>query len=111
MRNNTRGVTQGAVLTAIAGALALAFAIPAHAASDLDALKAELQKQREMLERQQAVIDKLEQKLAKQADAPAAKPGMVAALTRGDKPVLTIYGILDGGVEHLTNIGADKKSL
>ncbi|MBT0964266.1 porin, partial [Denitromonas iodatirespirans] len=42
---------------------------------------------------------------------PAAKPGMVAALTRGDKPVLTIYGILDGGVEHLTNIGADKKSL
>jgi predicted porin len=98
-------------LTALAGALAVAFVTPAFAASDIEMLKEELMQQRKALEHQQQMIDKLEKRLAEQAAAPAAKPGMVAALTKGDTPVMTIYGILDSGVEHITNIGADKKSL
>ncbi len=90
----------------LATALALAFAGPALADAELDALKQELENQRRMLEKQQQVIEKLEQKLASQpvAAAPAGKPAE-------DKPLVTIYGILDGGVEHLNNVGAGKKSL
>ncbi len=95
------------VRTALAGALALAFAAPALADAELDALKQELEQQRQMLERQQQVIEKLEQKLASQPAAPAA----AAAAAAPEKPVVTIYGILDSGVEHLNNIGASKKSL
>ncbi|HRQ64472.1 MAG TPA: hypothetical protein PKZ76_06365 [Xanthomonadaceae bacterium] len=92
-----------------AAALTLAFAGPALADADLDALKAELAQQRQMLEKQQQVIEKLEQKLAKQGPAASVAAGPTA---KGeDKPLVTIYGVLDGGVEHLTNVGAEKKSL
>lgn len=93
----------------LAAAVALALAAPAHAAGELDALKQELEQQRRMLEQQQKLIERLEQKLATTA-APAVSAGPAPKASDG-KPLVTIYGILDSGVEHITNVGADGKSL
>lgn len=97
------------MVSALSGAIAIAFAPPLLAASDIDLLREELAQQRQMLAQQQKTIEALEQRLERQpaARADAGKPPAASV----DKPLLTVYGILDGGVEHITNIGASGKSL
>jgi predicted porin len=102
-------------LTALSAALALAFALPAQAASELEELKAELAQQRKLLEQQQKVIERLEHKVASQESSQAAlqakAEAQAAAVKPGGSAGVTLYGILDGGVEHITNIGAGHDKL
>jgi len=102
------------VLAVMAVTLSLAFAAPAMAApSELEALKQAVEQQRQVLEQQQKMIERLEQQVAEQGKASSIAAGQaaVAAKPSNEKPLLTFYGILDGGVEHLTNIGTDGHSL
>lgn len=110
-----KGVSGRLVVSVLSGAIAIAFSTPLLAASDIELLREELAQQRKMLAQQQKTIEALEQRLETQAVA-AAAPGKQAAATAAtqqgaDKPLLTVYGILDGGVEHITNIGTSGKSL
>jgi len=94
-------------LAGVAACVALAFASPAFGASEIEMLKQELQKQRDLLELQQRKLEALE----KQSAAQSAKIEQVAPVAKSpDAPLVTFYGILDGGVEHLNNIGANKES-
>lgn len=94
-------------LKAASGALALAFTVPAYSATELELLKQELEQQRKVLEQQQKVIDRLEGSLAR----PTAAPVATVTSPADAKPLVTIYGVLDGGVEHITNIGVTDKSV
>jgi predicted porin len=109
MPTRAMAAVRGPSIKALSAAVAFALVAPAHAATELDMLKQDLAQQRQMLEKQQQVIERLEEKLSRQAATPvSAGP---AARAAEEKPLVTIYGILDGGVEHITNIGADGKSL
>jgi len=91
----------------VATCVALAFASPAFGATEIEMLKQELQKQRDLLELQQRKLEALEKQSAVQS---AKIEQAVPAAKSPDEPVLTFYGILDGGIEHLNNIGANKDS-
>lgn len=88
---------QRLLTVAIAGLLA-AVAAPAFADSEIDALKRELAEQRKLIE--QLLADRQADKKA----APAAVAAAPAANAVTSTPGVKIYGILDGGVEHITNI-------
>lgn len=86
---------------ALIAAFGLAGALPAHADSEVDALRRELAEQRQLIEKlmgqqesQKQAVSNIEQKVAA---APAAG---APALPQG----VTVYGLLDGGVEHVTNV-------
>ena len=91
-------------------ALALAASFPAHAddKSDLAALK-------KLLEQQQAQIERLENRLSSQETLRASAPGSASGANGagGDAPrrEVQFYGILDSGVEHLSNIGSSHNSV
>jgi predicted porin len=92
---------QRLLAAAIAGLMAAA-AAPTMAASDaeFEALKRELAEQRKLIEK--LLADRETDKKA-QAAAPApAAAGGAAAVT--STPGVTIYGVLDGGYEHITNV-------
>ncbi len=91
---------------AIAAAIGMGAAYPAMAETEIEALKRELAEQRALL--QQLLAERQAEKTAA-AKAPAAAPAAAAAAPAA--PAVTIYGILDAGVEHITNIGANGKSL
>lgn len=92
---------------------ALVFGSPSFAEDGLDGLRKELVQQRQMLEHQKQMIDRLEQQLSRQTSVRPA-PAAIAAAAPGQaetKPLVTIYGVLDSGVEHITNIGSNHRSL
>jgi len=87
------------LLAASIGGLMVAAAAPALADSEIDALKRELAEQRKLIE--QLLADRAADKKAQAAAPVAAAP--VAAAAAAPSPI-TIYGIIDGGVEHITNV-------
>lgn len=97
---------QRLLAAAIAGLLAAA-AAPAMAASDaeIEALKQELAAQRKLIEQLLAERE-ADKKAAAAAPAPAAAPANAVTSTPGVK----IYGILDGGVERITNVATSTGS-
>jgi predicted porin len=99
LKNKTSFTKPRLLSVAIAGLLA-AGSMPAMADSEIDSLKRELAEQRKLIER---LLSEREADKKAQAAAPvAAIPAGKAAVT--STPGITIYGILDGGVEHLSNI-------
>lgn len=93
------------------GAICLALA-PAAFAANGDSIEA----LRQDLERQKEIIQRLEQRLSEEVAArkqvdQKVEAQAAAAAKPAAKPLVTIYGVLDGGVEHITNIGADRRSL
>lgn len=101
-------------LLTVVAAVSVALGSPAFGETEIEMLKREMQKQRELLELQQRKLDELERRSAQQAaqvEEQAAKVAKAEATPSGNiLPGVTLYGILDGGVEHLNNIGADKDS-
>lgn len=107
-------VTAKPLVLALAAALGIGASLPAQAESEIEALKRELAEQRALIQRllaqqesQDKAVTRIEQKVA---SAPAAAPASsMPGLPKG----LSIYGILDGGVERITNIqdGAKTGSL
>ena len=90
----------------LAALMAIGFglcSVPALAAdSEIEALKKELAEQRQM-------IEKL---LAERKAAPAATQAVAAPATSASgKPEVEIYGILDTGIEMLTNAGTQGKTV
>jgi len=83
----------------VAAAIGLGAAHPALAETEIEALKRELAEQRVLL---QTLLAEREAQKAAAAKAPAAQPA--AAQAASSAPAVTIYGVLDGGVEHITNI-------
>ena len=86
---------------ALIAAFGLAGALPAQADSEVDALRRELAEQRQLIQKlvgqqesQKQAVSSIEQKVAA---APAAS---ASALSQA----VSIYGVLDGGVEHITNV-------
>lgn len=89
------------LVSALIAAFGLAGALPAHAESEMDALKRELAEQRQLIqtllsqqESQKKTVSSIEQKVA---SAPAPSKSL---LPEG----MTIYGVLDGGIDHITNV-------
>lgn len=90
---------------ALIAAIGLGSALPAQAETEIEALKRELAEQRQLIQRllaqqenQDQAVTRIEQKVA---NAPAAAPAAPAsAMPKG----LSIYGVLDGGVERITNV-------
>lgn len=101
-------------LLKVVACVSIALGSSAFGASEIEMLKQEMQKQRELLEQQQLKLEQLERKSAEQAvqvEQQAAKVDKVASASSGNiMPGITLYGILDGGVERLNNIGANKDS-
>lgn len=87
------------LLAAAITTLLAAPAVPALADAETDALKRELAEQRKLIEK--LLADKEAKPAAAPAVAPAAAP---AATPVTSSPNVRIYGILDGGVEHLSGI-------
>ncbi len=85
-------------------------ASPALAESEIEALKRELAEQRALL---QKLLDERAQEKGAAASAPAATPVAVPVQAASAKPLMSVYGVLDGGVEHITNIqnGSSRGSL
>lgn len=77
-------------------------ALMAGAAAPTLADNGELQEMKQVLEQQQKQIQRLETLVGSQSGKPAD--------AAGPKPI-RMYGVLDSGLEHLTNIGAAGKSL
>ncbi len=94
---------QRLLAVAIAGVMAAA-AAPAMADSEVDALKQELAAQRKLIE--QLMAERAADKKAAAA-APAAAPVAAAGTAVTSTPNVRIYGILDGGVEHITNVAVN----
>ena len=91
---------------AVAAAIGVGAANPAWAETEIEALKRELAEQRVLL---QTLLAERQAEKAAAAKEPAAAPAVAAAAPAA--PAVTIYGILDVGVEHITNIGAAGKNL
>lgn len=86
---------------ALIASFGLAGALPAHAESGIEELKRELAEQRQLIESllaqqesQKKTVSSIEQKVAA---APAANSSL---LPQG----VSIYGVLDGGFEHISNV-------
>lgn len=92
---------------AVVAAIGVGAAHPALAETEIEALKRELAEQRVLL---QTLLAEREAQKAAAAKAPAAPP---AAQAVAGTPAVTIYGVLDGGIEHITNVasGTGTKSL
>jgi predicted porin len=80
---------------AIAGLLAAAAAPAMASDAEIEALKRELAEQRQLIEKLLA-----EREADKKAQAAAPAPANAVTSSPGVK----IYGIIDGGIEHLTNV-------
>ncbi|MFE8032339.1 porin [Thiohalocapsa marina] len=85
--------------------------------SDIEQLRQEIQKQRELLDQQQRRLEELERQTLAQAERLEKQSVQVAEVEKTARsksgnlaPGVTLYGILDGGVEHLNNIGENKDS-
>lgn len=95
------------LLAAAISGLLVAAATPALADAETDALKRELAEQRKLIEKLLADRE-ADKKAAPMAAAPAAAPAAAAVTS---SPAVRIYGIVDGGVEHINNIGAGKSGV
>lgn len=101
------GFVRKPLIGALIAIWGLAGALPAQAESEIEALKRELAEQRLLIqslqaqqESQKKTVSRIEQQAAT-APAPAPAPATAASvLPKG----MTIYGVLDGGVEHITNV-------
>ena len=98
---NKPGRSRQRVLAAAIGGLMAATALPAFADSEVDALKQELAAQRKLIEQLMADRDAKAAAAATPAPAPAAAPAANAVTST---PAVRIYGIFDGGVEHISNV-------
>lgn len=94
---------------AIAATLGLTAALPAFAETEIEALRRELAEQKALIS--SILADQKSQKetvkeVQKQAAAAAAAPAASSAksLMSAFGPSVTVYGILDGGIEHITNV-------
>lgn len=96
---NKPGRLRQRVLAAAIGGLMASTALPALADSEIDALKQELAAQRKLIEQLLAERDARAAAPAAAAPAPAPVANAVTAT-----PAVRIYGILDGGIEHLSNV-------
>ena len=92
--------------TPLVAALALGICLPAHAddKSDLAALK-------ELLAQQQQQIERLEKRVATQESAITANPELASGTSAKSKPSLEVYGVFDTGVEHISNVSPNNKSV
>lgn len=84
------------------GFLALMLTTPASAETEIEALKRELAEQKQLISK--ILAEQAARKPQEQSGAPAASPAASAAQTEKDTPTLTFYGLVDVGVEHITNI-------
>lgn len=104
-------LTAKPLVGALIAALGLGFSLPAQAETEIEALKRELAEQRQLIQRllaqqqnQDQAVSRIEQKVA---SAPAAAPTVPAsAMPKG----VSIYGILDGGVERISNVADGSQS-
>lgn len=92
---------------ALLAVFGLAGALPAQADTEIEALRRELAEQRQLIEQllgqqesQKQAVSSIAQKVAAAPAAPAAPGAGAALLPQG----VSIYGVLDGGVEHITNV-------
>lgn len=92
---------------ALAASIGLGASLPAFADSEIEMLKKELAAQRALIE--QLLAERKAEK-AEKAAAPAAGARQVAS-AGSNAPTVSFYGVLDGGVEHISGIGADKSSV
>lgn len=98
------------ILSGIFCVLAMILSLPASAASsEIEELKAMLQQQQKQIEQLQQQISgqkqsqlALETKVENQTATAGKLPGMAG---------VQIYGIIDGGMERITNVGANHESL
>lgn len=93
------------LIGALLAAWGIAGAMPAQAETEIEGLKRELAEQRQLIqsllaqqESQKKTVSRIEQQQA--APAPAAPATAGSLLPQG----MSIYGVLDGGVEHITNV-------
>lgn len=93
-----------------AAAVGAGAAGPALAESEIEALKRELAEQRVLL---QKLLDERAREKTAAESAPAPATAVAAAQPAPGKPLVSFYGVLDGGVEHITNIqnGTSRGSL
>lgn len=97
---NRRALGLAAAMT-----LGIGAAHPALAESEIEVLKRELAAQRALL---QTLLAEREAQKTAAVSAPATPAAAAKAAAGG--PVLTFYGVLDGGIEHITNIRDGNKS-
>jgi len=110
------GFARKPLIGALVAVWGLASALPAQAETEIEVLKRELAEQRVQLaeqrgliqnlmaqqENQKKTVSSIEQKVAA---APVAAPVAPAAGSGSLLPKgMSIYGVLDGGVEHITNV-------
>lgn len=97
---------------ALIGALGLGASVPAFAETEIEALRRELAEQKALI---QSILAERKADKAAAASAPVAvaAPAARSGSALAALPPVTFYGVLDGGVEHITNIqnGTNKGSL
>jgi predicted porin len=98
---------------AVAAVLALGAAQPVLAESEIEALKRELAEQRALLQSLIAEREAEKAQKAAQAAAPTAPAAASASAKTANAPAISFYGVLDGGLERITNIqnGAKRGSV
>lgn len=122
MQNGVTGFRPRLIAGAIAATLGLTAALPAFAETEIEALRRELAEQKALIasiladqKAQKETVKVVQQKAEKAEAAVAAAPASSSAksLMSAFGPSVTVYGILDGGIEHITNIkdGANVGSL
>ncbi|WP_459949267.1 porin [Denitratisoma sp. agr-D3] len=98
---------------AIAATLGAGAALPAAAETEIEALRRELAEQKALISRiladqkaQKETVQAVQMKAEKAEAAVAAAPASSSAksLMSAFGPNVTIYGVLDGGIEHISNI-------
>lgn len=92
------------LVAALIAGFGIAGTMPVHAESEIEALKRELADQRQLIqqllsqqESQKKVVSRIEQQAASAPATPAASGSL---LPKG----MSIYGVLDGGFENITNV-------
>jgi predicted porin len=113
MQKNTYKPQPRILASAIALALGAGVAMPASAETEVEALRRELAEQKALInkilaeQQSQKESVKAVEKKADAATAAAAQPaasGKAKSLTSPFGPDVSIYGVLDGGLEHITNV-------
>ena len=104
MNNDKKRFLRGKsfAISAVAVWVGLAVSMPALAETEIEALKRELAEQKEMI-RQILAAQESQKVVNAKVEAQAAEAkGAVASAASGN--TFTLYGVLDGGVEHISNV-------
>ena len=104
MNNDKKRFLRGKsfAISAVAVWVGLAVSMPALAETEIEALKRELAEQKEMIRKILAAQESQKVVNAKVEAQAAEAKGAVASAVSGN--TFTFYGVLDGGVEHISNV-------